>query len=589
MATFGSAYVQTPAFGANTTGSNIFGTTTTSTAGTLGSFCGFPTSNAATNPTFGTQTTPAGSAFRFGAGTIGGAFGTPASSTAAPAFSSFGLTTTTTAAAAAAPAFNFNPIGTANPTQSFSNLGFGGATGSFAPGSLGTFGAGGGLGAKSSFATGGGFGTGSTFGTATPFAANTGLGSSGFGATSFSGFNQSFNQAPAANPQPNNALTNLATALSCPLVFGDERDVVLAKWNKLQAFWGFGKGYYTTNAPPVDFTPDNPFCRFKAIGYSCIPTAKNKDGLVALPIARKVSDVMAQQQQLVDSLHRILGSRPTLSVCVEGVKPVSENNYYLYLERAPTGASRRIPTSESFGFFNQPNVKTQLTQLGIEGVIPKSAPTKEQLKQYLDNPPLWIDPLLWQQAKLDNPDAEHLIPVPMIGFTELQLRLKFQEQETKLHQSRLNLIGDDISELQRKHANMLSRIAELKRKQLEMGHRVLKVMVKQETNRKCGLAVQADEEQLREQLEGILADLSAPTQFKGRLNELTSQIRMHNQQTLIRVEERYMVDVNLQNDIKQFLKQQQQGLMHLVDVVRSDLDDLRLIESGIKESGHRLL
>ena len=58
-------------------------------------------------------------------------------------------------------------------------------------------------------------------------------------------------------------LANTARAVSVPLVFGDERDAVLAKWNQLQAFWGTGKGYYTQQGNSVDFTPENLFCRFK--------------------------------------------------------------------------------------------------------------------------------------------------------------------------------------------------------------------------------------------------------------------------------------------------------------------------------------
>ena len=42
----------------------------------------------------------------------------------------------------------------------------------------------------------------------------------------------------------------------------------------------------------------------------------------------------------------------------------------------------------------------------------------------------------------------------------------------------------------------------------------LQVMVKQEIYRKLGYAIQADEEQLRVQLEAIQAQLNAPTQFK---------------------------------------------------------------------------
>lgn len=60
------------------------------------------------------------------------------------------------------------------------------------------------------------------------------------------------------------------TALSAPTLLGDERDSILAKWNQLQAYWGTGKGYYSNNNPPVDFTQENPFCRFKVMADSSV-------------------------------------------------------------------------------------------------------------------------------------------------------------------------------------------------------------------------------------------------------------------------------------------------------------------------------
>ena len=50
-----------------------------------------------------------------------------------------------------------------------------------------------------------------------------------------------------------------------------------------------------------------------------------------------------------------------------------------------------------------------------------------------------IHPFLWQQAKLDNPDPDNLVPVPMIGFKALHQRLKHQEQQTQAHQQRLDV------------------------------------------------------------------------------------------------------------------------------------------------------
>ena len=55
----------------------------------------------------------------------------------------------------------------------------------------------------------------------------------------------------------------MSTAVSLPVIFGDERDTIIAKWNQLQAFWGTGKGFFNQQGQHVTFTPDNPFCSFK--------------------------------------------------------------------------------------------------------------------------------------------------------------------------------------------------------------------------------------------------------------------------------------------------------------------------------------
>lgn len=68
---------------------------------------------------------------------------------------------------------------------------------------------------------------------------------------------------PAQNLIQSNQLYNAASALNAPTLLGDERDAILAKWNQLQALWGTGKGYFNSNIPPVEFTQENHFCRFK--------------------------------------------------------------------------------------------------------------------------------------------------------------------------------------------------------------------------------------------------------------------------------------------------------------------------------------
>ena len=46
-------------------------------------------------------------------------------------------------------------------------------------------------------------------------------------------------------------------------------------------------GYFAPGVPPVEFTSDNEFCRFKAVGYIKMPTFSPEEGLVELVISKK--------------------------------------------------------------------------------------------------------------------------------------------------------------------------------------------------------------------------------------------------------------------------------------------------------------
>lgn len=58
-------------------------------------------------------------------------------------------------------------------------------------------------------------------------------------------------------PAPLNPDEAFAESIYNVSIFGDERDIVIAKWNYLQAMWGNGKAFYAKNLPPVEITPQN--------------------------------------------------------------------------------------------------------------------------------------------------------------------------------------------------------------------------------------------------------------------------------------------------------------------------------------------
>ncbi|CAE1242890.1 NUP54 [Acanthosepion pharaonis] len=255
------------------------------------------------------------------------------------------------------------------------------------------------------------------------------------------------------------------------------------------------------------------------------------------------------------------------------------------VERQMTGQMRRYPTSKVVEDLNNVNVKKKMEDnpLFVEHILSKRSLNTEQMKSYLENPPAGIDPLLWQQAKKDNPDPESFVPIPIVGFQQLQQRLKQQEQQTKCHQSRIDLIAQELNELQNKHRNTIARVEEAKRKHLNLGHRLLKVIAKQEVYRKLGVAMQDTEEQFRAQLEALQSELNHPTQFKGRLNELLSQIRMQNHMTASRADTNYQMEPLMEEEIRELLKQQQTGIHHIIQLMKDDSADLCLIEEGLAD------
>lgn len=400
----------------------------------------------------------------------------------------------------------------------------------------------------------------------------TGTGGSAFG----QGFTQPQQQVP---PNPMEALYN--AVLNCN-VYGDERDTTLARWNLLQALWGTGKAYYSQMAPPIELTLQNPLCRFKAIGYSCMPSSDNAQGLVAITFNKKEEEIRSQQAQLITSLNMILGNKPNITLTIEGMKPISETKTQVVIyvqEKSVTGSMRRIPATELSAYLLMQ--KQQLLNLGADNVFAQVTSDKDQIKEYLENPPAGIDPRLWKQAQLNNPNPEKYIPVPMIGFGEVRWRMKCQEQETKLHQAFLDRVAEDIAELQRRHTATVAKIAEYRRKFLDLEHRVLQVLAKQEVSRKVGLALQPEEEALRSQLEALQNQLHAPAQFKGQVSELLSQMRMQRQEAAHREVERYSMDPSVQDDIKQFLVMEQNGMAHLIETIQTDMATLKIIKEGM--------
>ena len=156
--------------------------------------------------------------------------------------------------------------------------------------------------------------------------------------------------------QQNLRMLTMVNAVKSPRVFDDDRDLVITRFNVLQACSGVGKGIARVegqNDPQsVDFTPENPFCKFKVcrpllcsgvhmyirisilllllylarqtLCYNRLPTSRNEDGLVMLQFNKLDSLLLSEQEAVTRALQSIVNSA-TVQVVVDTIRPLPDN------------------------------------------------------------------------------------------------------------------------------------------------------------------------------------------------------------------------------------------------------------------------
>jgi len=544
---------------------NTFGTSTANTGfGNTATNTGFGTSSlfgntAAKPPAFGTQTSNL-----FGTTTNQPTFAT----SSAPTMNLFGNTTTTSLGSGFGSTLNQPSTGLQPSTFGASTTGFGTSTG------FGTTG--------NTFNLGG---TGSLFGQK-PATTQPSLFS--FNTSSLTQPNQSnllnLNAAQQQQQQQQQIAQNEIDPMTfTPKLFNDEQDRILGEFNKLQAYWGFGKGYYAYNKPPVEFNQHQPLHKFKSIGFSEIKHAsdddENKFGVIVK---------MENEQQLNTGILQYEANLKTMfgmnfNVKVESSKQLPENKALLCISVVDTNTNKKLPAFQLISFLNQAHIKQQLNNAFVNTfieLVPLQPPSKQEIDDYLKMPPSGIDASLWEQAKKENPDPKKFIPVPFIGFAALNSRFKYQVQETEQQRLRLQIISEDIINLERDIAQMKAKLEESKRRNVSLGNRVLKTMIWAEIRRKKGFPILAEEDELRVKLESIQNELNAPTKYKGCLNELICKLRhMQSQKQIL---PNFEIEESLVKELQTHLVEEQQGIEHLLALIKNDLKDLKTIKGNLK-------
>jgi len=151
----------------------------------------------------------------------------------------------------------------------------------------------------------------------------------------------------------------------------------------------------------------------------------------------------------------------------------------------------------------------------------------------------------------------------------------------------LDKMSNESQDLEKKCIATKSRIDEFKRKQQELAHRVLKVMVSQEVQRKMGLGIQSEEERLKVSLEELVGEIESQT--RGKMNELLANIKSvqtnpnsnnNNNQYSQHDVMQPQIDEPLSEELTQLLTEQQKGIAGLMKILREDMKALEGIQKA---------
>lgn len=365
------------------------------------------------------------------------------------------------------------------------------------------------------------------------------------------------------------------TTLFCPKIYNDERDNIIGLFNSLQAFWGMGKAYYSAFHQPHEFNQADQFNRFKTICYSEVQT-EDKDNEQKVFFLVRFTDESQLKTSLLtyeQSFKQLLGTNYTMKLELKNTLP--DNKVIISFTVVENATGKTIPEAQLRTFFGQPNSKQQLNQIFGGNFIEVlfTSISKQELDAYLSVPPKGIDERIWNQVKLENPDPNRFTPLPLIGFEALNNRFKMQEKEINQQKGSLKQIIDNATALESDISQFKAKFEECRRRHSYLSYQVLKKMTAQEVQRKRTLPIQADEDKLRAKLESIQSELSVPTKFQGCLNELMSQLRQMQCQSQLG-NTLSTTDHSVFNEYRQFLSEQNEGIMKLVNILTKDIDDI---------------
>ncbi|KAG2235825.1 hypothetical protein INT48_003937 [Thamnidium elegans] len=202
------------------------------------------------------------------------------------------------------------------------------------------------------------------------------------------------------------------------------------------------------------------------------------------------------------------------------------------------------------------------------------------------------DQAQWDEAQKVNPDKTTMVPALAVGFEDVEKRMEQQRLLCEAHNAKLVLMQDILKKVQLKDMlETATKLAEYKRRHMEAAQRVIKFLKYTQVLRNKGLSITPEEEEMRTRFENIQDQLQRSEQFHGKLSQLWAQLQLIKESgrkygKIDGVDEWDAVSENDMRCITKILEEQDNGVQHIIEVIKKDTTDIDMLRKGWRGDLH---
>jgi len=189
------------------------------------------------------------------------------------------------------------------------------------------------------------------------------------------------------------------------------------------------------------------------------------------------------------------------------------------------------------------------------------------------NPPAGIPK---EQLDRNNPDPRRMIPVVAFGGDQLTERKEKQRATVSKMQAAVERLAEVVLDMKADVQRSRTALAEARARHTSIQERLLTLMARLEVLRAGASRQTSQELHFHAHLAALQREMNAPTQYKARVTELASVLRVRDTPG---ASGRHAALTDTEKDqLFQLLQQQQRGLKELVDVLRRDMETVEIMQ-----------